>query len=138
MTARPARPPAPAFGGHSPSGIRLDPESVEEVARRVVELLRDGDEPGGLIDAAEVARRRGCSIDWVYRHADELGVVRQGGGERPRLRFDPVVACSAGRRSLGEESPANGEDRPGRPRARAGTNVELLPIGPRKGGRRAE
>jgi len=134
MSAAPARPQVATFERLTPN---VDPELVEAIARRVVELLT-GTKAAGLIDAREVARRRGCSVDWVYRHADELGVVRQGGGERPRLRFDPVVACSAGRRSLGEESPANGEDRPGRPRARAGTNVELLPIGPRKGGRRAE
>ena len=101
--------------------------SVEAVARRVLELL-DGTEAEGLIDAVEVARRRGCSPAWVYRHKDELGVIRQGDGPRPRLRFDPEVACSAGKRSLSEQSSAQAEKPRGRPRSRPGTDVPLLPI----------
>jgi len=37
-----------------------------------------------LVDAATLADHLGISRDTVYRHADELGVIRIGG----RLRFD--------------------------------------------------
>jgi hypothetical protein len=97
----------------------------------MVELLR-GDAP--LLDATAVARRLGRSREWVYRHADELGAVRLGDGERPRLRFDPArvasygSASSAGRRSL------DGRDGPVKPKMRRrrvspnGQRDELLPI----------
>jgi hypothetical protein len=78
-------------------------ELVERIALRVVELLR-GEAP--LLDAAAVARRLGRSRDWVYRDADELGAVRLGDGERPRLGFDParVAAYGAGGSSAGRRT----------------------------------
>ena len=72
--------------------VRLDPESIEAIARRLAELL------GGaaaqrprreLISAEEVSRWWGVSRRWVYDHADRLGARRIGTGCRPRLRFDP-------------------------------------------------
>lgn len=42
----------------------------------------------GLADAAEVARRLRVHENWVYAHAQELGVIRLGEGEKARLRFD--------------------------------------------------
>jgi hypothetical protein len=116
-----------AFGGHSPNLVHLDSESVEAVARRVVELLT-GDTASGLIDAAELARRMGVSRDWIYRNRERLGAVRVGDGKRARLRFNPAIACSQGKRSPVEEAPAQREKPRGRPRARTGTNVDLLPI----------
>ena len=63
---------------------------ADRIADRVASQL--GDQPdrssGQLIDAAEVARILGCARGWVYEHKAELGVVRLGGGERPRLRFN--------------------------------------------------
>jgi hypothetical protein len=73
--------------------MRLDDASVEAIARRVAELLRDAHDlptAGDFIDAAEVARRFNISRDWVYAHADALGAKPLGNGERPRLRFDPA------------------------------------------------
>lgn len=58
-----------------------------------------------LLTVAEVAERLAVSQDFVYRHADELGGVRLGGGLKPRLRFDErevaeyVRACSNSRRT---------------------------------------
>jgi len=76
-------------------GIQPDPELVEAIAVRVVELLaKDGAQRGPkLVDAAELARRFGIDRSWVYTHASELGAVRLGGGNKPRLRFDPKVAA---------------------------------------------
>src|SRR5687768_9198007 len=68
---------------------RVAAELVEPVARRVVELQRVDGEREGLLSAAEAARRLGRSREWVYRHAAELGGMRLGEGERPRLGFPP-------------------------------------------------
>jgi hypothetical protein len=105
---------------------------VERIALRVVELLR-GEAP--LLDAAAVGRRLGRSRDWVYRHADELGAVRLGDGERPRLGFDParVAAYGASGSSAGRRTQDGGNDpvEPKRRRRRVSPNAqrdELLPI----------
>ena len=131
------RPPTPALESESPCIARLHPEDVSAIAYRVAALLREDAQPHGLIDAAEVARCRGVSRDWVYRHADELGVVRLGTGPRARLRFDPATARSANEGSVAAQAPAQPAKPSGRPRARNGHSGELLPIGPRKRGRRA-
>lgn len=72
--------------------VRLHPESVEAIARRLAELLEDGPaEPavGELVDAAAVARRFGLHRSTVYERADEFGAIRIGAGKaasavRPR------------------------------------------------------
>jgi hypothetical protein len=115
---------------------RLDPESVEAVARRVAELLGE-DNAADLVDAGELARLMGVSRDHVYRHADELGAVRLGTGKRARLRFDPMTARSAGEGSVAAPTPAPTTKPHLRPTASNRHHGELLPIGPRKGGRRA-
>lgn len=99
------------------SAVRLDPESVEEIARRVVQLLgSDAAPPPELVDAAELARRLGVSRDAIYGHADELGAVRVGN----RLRFDPAVVSE--RRS----APKPSIPKPRRRAPRSG--VALLPV----------
>src|SRR5260370_41146441 len=67
----------------------LPPAAIEQVARRVVELLTDPHptSAGRLIGAGAVARHFGLTRTWVYQHADHLGAIRIGDGERPRLRF---------------------------------------------------
>lgn len=116
----------------NPTAHLLSPdELVERIACRVVELLRD-DAP--LLEAADVARRLGRSREWVYRHADELGAVRLGDGERPRLGFEPakvaayLSACESSRRTQGATEPAAKRN----PRRRAavanGQGADLLPI----------
>lgn len=108
--------------------LTLDPASIEAVARRVAELLRDETptQPGALT-ADEVAERLGVSRDHVYRHAAELGGKRMGDGPRARLRF-PVDAIN---RYLAIETP---EAKPTRRQRRSGprSNVELLPVKGRK------
>jgi hypothetical protein len=72
--------------------LRLDPESIEALARRLAELLGADEAPRQrrqLISADEVAQRWGVGRRWVYDHAEELGAHRLGSGRRPRLRFDP-------------------------------------------------
>lgn len=54
-----------------------------------------------LVDVQTVAEYLGVSTDYVYEHADELGVKRLGSGPRAPLRFDlakvdeRLTACSA-------------------------------------------
>lgn len=89
------------------SGLVLAPESVEAVARRVVELLRfeGGAAPAGLLTAAQVAERFSVDRSWIYSHADELGAMRLGEGRKPRLRFDAErVAAALRSREASERS----------------------------------
>jgi len=69
--------------------LRLAPESVEALARRLAELLAAESRPRRLLSAAEVSEWWGVERSWVYAHAEALGARRLGAGERPRLRFDP-------------------------------------------------
>ena len=111
--------------------VRLDAASIEAIANRVVEKLR-GDEQ--LLDAAEVARRLGRSRDWVYRHANELGAVRLGDGDRPRLHFRPSVvnayidACKSSRRTHLESTPVAKRKSPAARVGEKAGNHDLLPI----------
>ena len=72
------------------NSIQLDPQIVETIARRVVELLEDqtpGESAARLADAAAVAEKLGVDRGWVYAHAGHLGAIRLG-GPHGRLRFD--------------------------------------------------
>jgi hypothetical protein len=71
---------------------KLSPETVEQIARRIVELLREDEQagPGRYVDAAALAKELGVERDWVYAHAEELGALRLGGA-RGRLRFDRLA-----------------------------------------------
>jgi hypothetical protein len=114
--------------------IKLDPETVEAVAQRVIELLpRGAAAPAELVDAAELARRLGVDRSWVYTHAIELGAIRLGEGPRPRLRFDPSLVAERIRqnaRGQDTEAPRRRRQSPRQPR-HVGERPSLLPI---KGG----
>lgn len=112
--------------------IRLDPQAVESVARKVVELLEArAVQRRALVDAAELARLFGIERSWVYSHAIELGAVKLGEGAKPRLRFDPEVAARVLRR-VGEapasDLPARSGERAGQTRGEKRPGVQLLPI----------
>jgi hypothetical protein len=112
--------------------IKLDPPTVEAIARRVVEILEQrGLQSRELVDAAELARRFGIERSWVYSHAIELGAVKLGSGPKPRLRFDPQIAARVLRKA-GEQTtadpPARSGKRADRPSAGGGSEVRLLPI----------
>jgi hypothetical protein len=117
----------------------LDPSSIEAVAQRVAELLKDTDTESSLIDAAEVARRYGLARSTVYEKAGELGAIRLGNGPRARLRFNPeTVAKQLSGGSDGSPFPEGGQWPTRRRRRRsvapAGARAQLLPIraAPRK------
>jgi hypothetical protein len=111
--------------------IKLDPEAVEAVARKVVELLEArGLQKRRLVDAAELAAMFGIERSWVYSHAIELGAVKLGEGKKPRLRFDPEVAARVLRKvgdGAGADPPARSGERADRRRVADG-RAKLLPI----------
>jgi hypothetical protein len=80
------------MSAESPSDrLGLTRAEVEAIAESVVERMSELIRPRlwlGLVDAADVARRLGVRESWVYAHADELGAIRLGDGEKARLRFD--------------------------------------------------
>jgi hypothetical protein len=90
------------------------------------------EEPEGLVDTREIARRTGRSRWWVYEHAGELGAVRLGAGSRPRLGFWPsrvdeyLQAGAELRQPL--SAPARPTPQRRRRARRTSTGVELLPI----------
>jgi hypothetical protein len=95
--------------------LRLTRADVEAIAACVVEQMREIVRPQlwlGLADAAEVARRLRVHENWVYAHADELGVIRLGDGHKARLRFDLGRVA----RALGVTESEQGGRGPGRPR----------------------
>jgi hypothetical protein len=96
-----------------------DPATLQAIAREVANLLR---EPTGLMTVREAAMMLGVSPEWIYEHADDLGVIRLGDGERPRLRFDPAVV----RQRIAPATPTRHE------RVINGSNdvAPLLPIRP--------
>lgn len=79
-------------------------ELAEAVAARVVELLEHQERRSarGLATAADVAEQLGVHKSWVYAHADELGAIRLGEGEKARLRFDPERVARAVDATLSE------------------------------------
>ena len=116
-------------GGHTSNVV--DPELIEAIARRVVELLEErGEVPQRPMPTAEVARLWGRSDDWVRDHRSELGVIQ---GTRPLL-FDPQrVREAMSSRSPGEHSRprTKGSDKPkvaSRRRRSMGIAAPLLPI----------
>ncbi len=114
------------------SRIKLDPEAVEAIARKVVVLLEEkGLRQRELIGAAELARRLGVDRSWVYTHAIELGAVKLGDGPRARLRFDPEIAERV-LRKLSEapaaDPPARSGERADRPQWARRPKVKLLPV----------
>ena len=144
-----ARPPRTSIGEPRPSSrltrarravAELPPDAVEQVARRVVELLRHdsqavSDEPTttpDLVDAGVLARHFGLTRTWVYENAAQLGAIPVGDGPRPRLRFDLETATQAFRSRQRRNEPISAADKP-RPtprRRRPSTPppVPLLPI----------
>lgn len=109
--------------------VELSPETIDAIAHRVVELLQEGiPQPNRLLTAAELAQRFGVSRYWVYEHANELGAIRLGEGNRGRLRFDMQVAADAmNARTRSATAQPTPKRRPGRPRKRPASSIPLLP-----------
>lgn len=103
--------------------VRLHESSVEAVARRLAELIREDVGTGQLVDAAEIARRFGVARSWVYDHAQDLGALPLGGGSRPRLRFDPAVVAERLEAIQSKSQPGAPRRAPQKGRQRSGRAV---------------
>ncbi len=77
--------------------MELSPQAVEQVARRVAQLLHrqqenqqhaETGEPVGMVTVAEFAAYYKLSPAWVYEHSDELEATRIGSGPKARIRLD--------------------------------------------------
>jgi hypothetical protein len=93
--------------------VRLHPQTLERLAARTAALVAEHlaraqsrtDRPE-LLTAAEVSAWWGVKRGWIYQHAEELGAIRIGTGERPRLRFDEAqVAQRLARPAQREATP---------------------------------
>jgi hypothetical protein len=95
--------------------MTLDDEDIEQIARRVAQLLGTAHAHPGprYVDAGDLARMLGIERQWIYAHARELGAIRLG-GPRGRLRFDVGRVAEA----LGRPDAASRPARPGSSRRR--------------------
>jgi len=86
---------------------------VLALRRQLAELERKVTEPKPptpeWLAPKEFARLLGRSVDFIYRHADELGAVRVGNGPRPRFLF-PTDPGSSG------DFPLDSAEKPPAPR----------------------
>ena len=116
--------------------LPVDPDAIDETAdqlgdvvvQRVLDAIRAeglnprASESEAWLDASEVADRLGMSREWVYEHAEELGVSRMGDGPRPRLRFPPHVVEAR------DVKPSPSGDAAARPVQRRAKASGLIPI----------
>jgi hypothetical protein len=66
-----------------------DVEAIAEAtATRLAEIVSAAPGTFALVDARQLARDLGVSLDYVYAHATELGAMRLGSGPKARIRFD--------------------------------------------------
>jgi hypothetical protein len=115
--------------------FELSAECIDAIARRVVELMREQAPAAAapeLVDAAEVARLLGVERSWVYDHAEDLGAIRLGDGDKPRLRFDPARISEMRAVQSSRRAPAAKSAKPEREAAVASTRTRP---GARKGAR---
>ena len=84
--------------------VDLGPRTVEQIAQRVAQLLRQDQlrmpaapaaAPASLLTVKELARHLKLNPAWVYEHASELGAIRTGNGPKARMRFDLRTATDA-------------------------------------------
>ncbi len=66
-----------------------DVEAIAEATTaRLAEIVSGAPGTFALVDARQLARDLGVSLDYVYAHATELGAMRLGSGPKARIRFD--------------------------------------------------
>jgi hypothetical protein len=89
----------------------IAPADVDAIAAAVCERL-GGDLPQ-LLTANQVAERLAVEPAWVYSHADELGAIRLGSGDKPRLRFDQAEVAAYLTAGYGRQGSQHGDSAPG-------------------------
>lgn len=139
MSAQPPEPrtPSDVEGPHlTGAGGQLFAERIAAtVAARMLELLQPVLEDlaaarpsGALVDAATLGRQLGVSRQFVYDHAEELGVLRLGSGGRPTLRFELETAKRAWQRIADDRSESRVQATPPVRRKRRVPARKLLPL----------
>lgn len=93
---------------------------VEELGR--IRRLLERQDLNRLLTVEEVAERLAVSCDYVYRHANQLGAVRLGEGQRQPLRFPANVVERATCQDSESRSTSS-------TRVETLDGVELLPVG---------
>ena len=109
--------------------VELTAEAVDQVARRVVELLTEQHTPPAaerLVEATELASLLGVTRTTIYERATELGALRIGDGQRPRLRFNVATALTAWQDRAPRHEPE--PERTTSRRRNMSRTTELLPI----------
>jgi hypothetical protein len=108
---------------------------VEAVASRILEFLQpvlealaDRAPSGALVDASTLAQQLGVSRQFVYEHAEELGVLRLGARCRPTLRFDLEAAQRIRQRTADDRSQPLVRPRPTAERRPRLSAPRLLPV----------
>ena len=141
------RPAAPVLDGGQLAQLaellapQLVPQLADALAPELARAMRALPDPQPQRDewltTAEVADRFNLTIDFVYRHKDELGAQRLGTGPKARLRFrlrtveEALSASVRGDGSGPAEAPPSAAKPPRRRRTtRAGADrvPDLLPI----------
>jgi hypothetical protein len=77
--------------------VDLTPQTVEQIAQRVTQLLRhsESSRTPALLSAGELARHLRVQRPWVYKHRHLLGGQRIGEGPKAPWRFDLETATRA-------------------------------------------
>lgn len=76
--------------------MTLDEEDIEAIAQRVAQKVAAATPSAvRLLEPKELATALHVSLDYVYAHAVDLGVMRLGDGPKARLRFDLQTATRA-------------------------------------------
>ncbi|MEX1142211.1 MAG: hypothetical protein WD399_03130 [Thermoleophilaceae bacterium] len=102
--------------------MQLDADDIEQIARRVANLLSAGQAASSrYLDAATLAAELGVDRHWVYANADRLGAIRLG-GPHGRLRFDRQEV----RRRLVADAPEAAPTKAPTRRRRAGRPSKLI------------
>jgi hypothetical protein len=108
----PTRPRGLAAARHI--AVELTPQTVEQIASRVAQLLRHQPPPApanppptpAWMTAKELAHHLKLNPAWVYEHAQELGAIRTGTGPKARIRFDLHTATEALKEHRRQPTPA--------------------------------
>jgi hypothetical protein len=107
--------PTIATPGIADRASMLSPADVEAIVECLLVRVGEALRPAlwfGLADVTEVAQRLRVHESWVYAHAEELGAIRLGTGEKARLRFDLERVA----RAIGANDSERIGKGPGRPR----------------------
>jgi predicted DNA-binding transcriptional regulator AlpA len=115
-----------------------DEQAIRDLADALVDVLeergllgRNDQNPGRVLNVADVAKLLGRSKPWVYEHAAELGAFRFTNGPRARIGFDrDEIEAWRRARQAERRVPPPPKRKTRRRRNGAAAAVELIPYDP--------